>query len=91
MQLKVNGMQLKVDMQNNMGGKRINKGYICSLSSSLVFFYSLLLANWRKNPFLQTISHSYLYQKEKTSFLLGESFLVILVSYLTCCNTILII
>ena len=42
MQLKA--MQLKVSMQNNIGGKRINKGYICSLSSTLVFFtYFFLL------------------------------------------------
>ena len=46
--LKVKDMQLKGSMQKNIAGKRINKGYICSLPSSLVFFtqfYSLLLAN----------------------------------------------
>ena len=47
MQLKVKGMQLeamqlKVSMQKNIG-KRGSTRDICSLSSSLVFFYVILL------------------------------------------------
>ena len=53
MQLKVKDMQLKVGMQKNIG-ERGSRRDICSLSSSLVFFftqfYSLLLGNYGKNP-----------------------------------------
>ena len=76
MQLKVKDMQLKVSMQKNIG-ERGSRRDICSLSSSLVFFYSVLLtSSWelRKKSFVANYL-SYLYQKEKTPYLLGESFL----------------
>ena len=44
MQLKVKDMQLKVSMQKNIG-ERGSRRDICSLSSSLVFFYSVLLTS----------------------------------------------
>ena len=42
MQLKVKDMQLKVSMQKNIG-KRGSRRDICSLSSSLVFFFNSVL------------------------------------------------
>ena len=57
MQLKVKDMQLKVGMQKNIG-ERGSRRDICSLSSSLVFLYSVLLTSScesRKKSFLATI------------------------------------
>ena len=48
MQLKMEAMQLKVGIQNNIWGKRIKKQYMFTLFFSSFFFtefYSLLLAN----------------------------------------------
>ena len=54
MQLKVKDMQLKVSMQKNIGERGSRRDILCSLFSSLVFFftqfYSLLLGNYGKNP-----------------------------------------
>ena len=71
MQLKVKDMQLKVSMQKNIG-ERGSRRDICSLSSSLVFFYSVLLtSSWElQEKNLCSNYLSYLYQKEKTPYLL---------------------
>ena len=69
MQLKVEDMQLKVSMQKNLG-ERGSRRDICSLSSSLVFF--LLTSSWELGEKSLVANYlSYLYQKEKTPYLLG--------------------
>ena len=77
-------MQLKVGMQNNIWGKRINKGYMFTLFLSSFFLLSFthfFLLIREKSSLANNLS--YLYQKGKTPFLLGESFLVILIYDLT--------
>ena len=57
MQLKKEAMQLIVGMQNNIWGKRINKGYMFTLFlSSFLFTLFILLIRGENNL-------SYLYQK----------------------------
>ena len=77
MQLKkAKDMQLKVDMQRNIGEEDQQKGYIYSLPSSLVFFYGVLFTSSLgleekkishtcikgENPYLQKgkISHTHI-------------------------------
>ena len=45
MQLKMEAMQLKVGMKNNIWGKRINKGYMFTLFLSSFYFYLVLLTS----------------------------------------------
>ena len=74
MQLKVKDMHLKVSIQKNIG-ERGSRRDICSLYSSLGFFftrfYSLLLG-LIKGKILSSNNLLYLYQKGKTPFLLRK-------------------
>ena len=89
MQLKMEAMQLKVGMQNNIWEKRINKGYMFTLFLSSFFLLSFthfFLRIRKKNlsckQSLILVSRKLLTCLENP-FLLRESFLVILISYLT--------